>query len=47
MRVALFTTRIAKKGLSTSFDTLIRDVNIGNSMYVGLLEGTGTGLTKR
>ncbi|MGE6344384.1 Ger(x)C family spore germination protein [Bacillus mycoides] len=46
MRIALFTTRIAKKGLSTSFDTLIRDVNIGNSMYVGLLEGTGMDLLK-
>lgn len=46
MRVALFTTRIAKKGLSTSFDTLIRDVNIGNSLYVGLLEGNGLELLK-
>lgn len=46
MRVALFTTKIAKKGLSTSFDTLIRDVNIGNSLYVGLLEGSGTELFK-
>ncbi|MBD5795145.1 spore gernimation protein GerH [Bacillus pseudomycoides] len=46
MRVALFTTRIAKKGLSTSFDTLIRDVSIGNSVYVGLLEGNGLELLK-
>ncbi|EEK71089.1 Spore germination protein [Bacillus mycoides] len=46
MRVALFTTKVAKKGLSTSFDTLIRDVNIGNSLYVGLLEGSGTELFK-
>ena len=46
MRVALFTTRIAKKGMSTSFDTLIRDVNIGNALYVALLEGNGTELLK-
>ncbi len=41
MRVALFTTKIAKKGLSTTFDTLLRDVTIGNALYVGLLEGDG------
>ncbi|MCI0763770.1 Ger(x)C family spore germination protein [Bacillus sp. TL12] len=41
MRVALFTTKIAKKGLATTFDTLLRDVTIGNSLYVGLLEGNG------
>ncbi|PFK46041.1 spore gernimation protein GerH [Bacillus cereus] len=41
MRVALFTVKIAKKGLSTSFDTLIRDVNIGNALYVSLLDGDG------
>ncbi|MDM5190413.1 Ger(x)C family spore germination protein [Bacillus sp. DX4.1] len=46
MRIALFTTRIAKKGLSTSFDTLARDVSIGNSLYVGLLEGNGLELLK-
>lgn len=41
MRVALFTTKLAKKGLSSSFDTIIRDVTIGNLLYVGLLEGNG------
>ncbi|MBO1581313.1 MULTISPECIES: Ger(x)C family spore germination protein [Bacillus] len=41
MRIALFTTRIAKKGMSATFDTLLRDVTIGNSLYVGLLEGNG------
>ena len=46
MRVALFTTRIAKKGMVASFDTLIRDVNIGNALYVALLEGNGTELLK-
>ncbi|WIY60714.1 Ger(x)C family spore germination protein [Bacillus arachidis] len=46
MRIALFTTKIAKKGLSTSFDTLVRDVSIGNSLYVGLLEGNGPELFK-
>ncbi|PGZ76621.1 MULTISPECIES: Ger(x)C family spore germination protein [Bacillus] len=46
MRVALFTTKLAKKGMSTSFDTLIRDVNIGNALYVSLLEGSGTELLK-
>ena len=39
MRVALYTIRLAKTGMSTSFDTLLRDVNIGNALYVGLLEG--------
>ncbi|MEH7456192.1 Ger(x)C family spore germination protein [Bacillus sp. JJ1127] len=46
MRVALFTTKLAKKGLSTTFDTLIRDVNIGNSLYIGLLDGKGLDLLK-
>ncbi|HFJ9373589.1 Ger(x)C family spore germination protein [Bacillus cereus] len=46
MRVALYTIRLAKKGMSTSFDTLIRDVNIGNALYVALLEGNGTDLLK-
>ncbi|MDV6036444.1 Ger(x)C family spore germination protein [Bacillus sp. SM-B1] len=46
MRVALFTTRIAKKGMVASFDTLIRDVNIGNALYVALLDGNGTELLK-
>ncbi|MDA1524920.1 Ger(x)C family spore germination protein [Bacillus cereus] len=46
MRVALFTTRIAKKGMAPSFDTLIRDVNIGNALYVALLDGNGTELLK-
>ena len=46
MRVALFTTRIAKKGMVASFDTLIRDINIGNALYVALLEGNGTELLK-
>ena len=32
--------------MSTSFDTLLRDVNIGNALYVGLLEGNGTELLK-
>lgn len=41
MRVALFTTELAKKGLSSTFDTIIRDVTIGNLLYVGLLEGNG------
>ncbi|KEK24539.1 Ger(x)C family spore germination protein [Bacillus gaemokensis] len=41
MRIALFTTRIAKKGMSATFDTLLRDVTIGNSLYIGLLEGNG------
>ncbi|HDR7309924.1 MULTISPECIES: Ger(x)C family spore germination protein [Bacillus cereus group] len=41
MRVALFTMNIAKKGLFTSFDTLIRDVNVGNALYVALLDGNG------
>ncbi|MEN1937579.1 Ger(x)C family spore germination protein [Paenibacillus sp. 102] len=41
MRIALFTTRIAKKGMSATFDTLLRDVNIGNSLYIGILEGDG------
>ena len=39
MRVALYTIKLAKTGMSTSFDTLLRDVNIGNALYVGLLEG--------
>ncbi|MGG2063914.1 Ger(x)C family spore germination protein [Bacillus sp. S14(2024)] len=43
MRVVLFTEKIAKKGLSSILDTLIRDVNIGNVIYVGLLEGGGNG----
>ncbi|TNO91443.1 Ger(x)C family spore germination protein [Bacillus sp. CD3-1a] len=46
MRVALYTIKLAKKGMSTSFDTLLRDVNIGNALYVGLLEGNGTELLK-
>ncbi len=46
MRVALYTIRLAKKGMSTSFDTLLRDVNIGNALYVALLEGNGTELLK-
>ncbi|MGH0429149.1 Ger(x)C family spore germination protein [Bacillus hominis] len=46
MRVALYTIKLAKKGMSTSFDTLIRDVNIGNALYVALLEGNGTELLK-
>ncbi len=29
-----------------SFDTLIRDVNIGNALYVALLDGNGTELLK-
>ncbi|MGF9963630.1 Ger(x)C family spore germination protein [Bacillus rhizoplanae] len=43
MRIVLFTEKIAKKGLSNLLDTLIRDVNIGNLSYVGLLEGGGNG----
>ena len=43
MRVNLFTEKLAKKGLSSIFDTLIRDVNIGNLLYVGILEGGGNG----
>ncbi len=39
MRVALYTIRLAKTGMSTSFDTLLRDVNIGNALYAALLEG--------
>ncbi|WP_114556192.1 Ger(x)C family spore germination protein [Bacillus sp. K6W] len=46
MRVSLFTLRIAKKGMVASFDTLIRDVNIGNALYVALLDGNGTELLK-
>ncbi|OFD38009.1 germination protein GerHC [Bacillus mycoides] len=46
MRVSLFTIKLAKKGMSTTFDTLIRDVNIGNALYVALLEGSGTELLK-
>lgn len=41
LRVALFTKQLAKKGVSSAFDTLIRDVTIGNLLYVGLLEGDG------
>lgn len=41
MRVALFTTELAKRGLSSSLDTILRDVTIGNLLYVGLLEGDG------
>lgn len=43
IRITLFTEKLAKKGLSSLFDTLIRDVNIGNLVYVGLLEGGGNG----
>lgn len=43
MRVILFTEKLAKKGLSSMLDTLIRDVNIGNLLYIGLLEGGGNG----
>ncbi|EEL43332.1 Spore germination protein [Bacillus cereus Rock3-42] len=32
--------------MSTSFDTLLRDVNIGNALYAALLEGSGTELLK-
>lgn len=39
MRVALYTIRLAKTGMATSFDTLLRDVNIGNALYAALLEG--------
>ena len=41
IRVTLFTEKLAKKGLSSVFDTLLRDVNIGNLVYVGILEGGG------
>lgn len=41
MRVALFTKELAKKGLSSTFDTILRDVTIGNSLYIGVLEGDG------
>ncbi|NIL29121.1 Ger(x)C family spore germination protein [Bacillus thuringiensis] len=44
LRVALFTTNIAKKGLASTFDTLLRDVSIGNNLYVTLLEGNGRDL---
>ncbi|WP_440602374.1 Ger(x)C family spore germination protein [Bacillus sp. GB_SG_008] len=43
MRVNLFTEKLAKKGLSSILDTLIRDVTIGNLLYVGILEGGGNG----
>ncbi|MEI4832008.1 Ger(x)C family spore germination protein [Bacillus sp. FJAT-53711] len=43
IRITLFTEKLAKKGLSSLFDTLIRDVNIGNLVFVGLLEGGGNG----
>ena len=43
IRVALFTEKLAKKGLSSVLDTLIRDVNIGNLVYVGILQGGGNG----
>lgn len=43
IRVTLFTEKLAKKGISSLFDTLIRDVNIGNLVYVGLVEGGGNG----
>ena len=46
MRVALYTIRLAKTGMSTSFDTLLRDVNIGNALYAALLDGNGTELLK-
>ncbi|WP_242217755.1 Ger(x)C family spore germination protein [Bacillus cereus group sp. BfR-BA-01380] len=41
IRVTLFTEKLAKKGLSSVLDTLLRDVNIGNLVYVGILEGGG------
>ncbi|HDX9580018.1 TPA: Ger(x)C family spore germination protein [Bacillus pseudomycoides] len=41
MRITLFTEKLAKKGLSSVLDTLLRDVNIGNLLYVGILEGGG------
>ncbi|WP_459503281.1 Ger(x)C family spore germination protein [Bacillus sp. C1] len=46
IRVALFTTKLAKRGISSTFDTLSRDVSIGNSLYVGLLEGRGLELAQ-
>ncbi|MEH6850304.1 Ger(x)C family spore germination protein [Bacillus pseudomycoides] len=47
IRVTLFTEKLAKKGLSSVFDTLIRDVNIGNLVYIGILEGGGNGEGKK
>lgn len=47
IRVTLFTEKLAKKGLSGVFDTLIRDVNIGNLVYIGILEGGGNGEGKK
>ncbi|MCM3734460.1 Ger(x)C family spore germination protein [Bacillus cytotoxicus] len=47
IRITLFTEKLAEKGLSSVFDTLIRDVNIGNLVYIGILEGGGNGEGKK
>ncbi|MGY1423666.1 Ger(x)C family spore germination protein [Bacillus cereus] len=44
LRVALFSKKLAKKGLTTAFDTLLRDSNIGHTIYVGILDGDGKDL---
>ena len=44
MRVALYTIRLAKTGMSTSFDTLL-EMNIG-TLYMLLYYGNGTELLK-
>lgn len=41
IRIILFTEKLAKKGINRILDTLLRDVEIGNLTYIGILEGGG------